>query len=205
MIIHNTYRPGSKRLAKDPSRTFSNNRPGLVLIRHGRIQGYEEKRFIGQTEVPLDPLGRQQACFWKQHIANIHFDRVYSSRLSRCRETAEIICPDTVSIPAAPLNEIHMGDWDGLKFSEIKNKHPQKFKQRGEHMDRFRPENGESFQDLSNRVLPFFIRLQTVSKRVLVVTHAGVIRVLLAHILGLPLKKIFKIRLEYGQIFFLDW
>ena len=64
-----------------------------------------------------------------------------------------------------------------------------------------RPPDGESFEDLNTRVFDFIKSLQIVdSQLVVLVTHAGVMRVLMAHAQGLPLEKAFDIKLDYGAV-----
>lgn len=107
-------------------------------------------------------------------------------------------------INADALNEIHMGEWDGKTFEEIKARYPEEFIKRGEYPDTYRPPDAESFQDLSNRVLSFFNELLArKNEKILVVTHAGVIRVILCHLLNLPLKNLFQIKPAYGELFIL--
>ena len=102
------------------------------------------------------------------------------------------------------LNEINMGAWDGKTFDQIKTDHPMEFKKRGNCIDTFRAPGGESFYDLSCRVIPFFNqRITNVAEKILIVTHAGVIRVILCHILNLKLADLFQIKVFYGQLFVL--
>ncbi len=72
-------------------------------------------------------------------------------------------------------------------------------------MDTFRAPLAENFHDLSSRVLPFFDRcVHKRREKILIVTHAGVIRVILSHILNLELKNLFQISVPYGELFVLQ-
>nr|NJM01717.1 histidine phosphatase family protein [Desulfobacula sp.] len=176
----------------------------IFLLRHGRIQGYEEKRFLGAIDTDLDDEGVRQALYWQAAFSDFPPDRVYSSLLQRCDKTARRIAGTIPVIHSPALNEIHMGDWDGRTFSEIKALYPEEFIKRGETLPFYRPRGGESFQDLSDRVLPFFNDITASKKgRVLLVTHAGVIRVILCHMLNLPLRDLFQIKPAYGELFIL--
>lgn len=134
----------------------------------------------------------------------MNIETIYTSGLTRCRHTATIISEDRTVITHPALNEIHLGQWDGRTFEEIKQQDPDGFKQRGEHLDTFRPPDGESFLDLQKRVLPFFHQCLPEPGTPLFVTHAGVIRVILCHVTGLQLKHLFQIRMAYGQLFVLE-
>lgn len=204
MKILNRFRPGSKPLQANPSKQFSNTHPCIFLLRHGQIQGHETRRFIGQTDVPLDETGVTQALFWKNAFAKVQFDQIYSSNLSRCRDTVALICPGKKIHIDERLNEINMGTWDGESFEHIKKTSPHLFLQRGEQIDSFHPPKGESFNDLKTRAAPFFeAREQTLQSPTLVVTHSGVIRVMICHYLGMAPKQLLDVKLGYSHLFLL--
>jgi len=79
------------------------------------------------------------------------------------------------------------------------------FQKRGERIFTFRPPGGESFKDLYKRVSPFF---ETLKKKVkaptLVITHSGVIRVIVCLTLGMDPGQLLNIKLKYGELFLLD-
>jgi probable phosphoglycerate mutase len=178
----------------------------IFLLRHGQIQGSEKKRFIGRTDVHLDQTGIQQALYWKKAFSSVGIETIYSSSLERCTHTAGVIANGKQITTVPALNEINMGDWDGKSFDDIKQSLPREFENRGQMIDQFRPPRGESFQDLQERVWSFFETLrEKQAGRILVVTHAGVIRVLMCNIMGLHLKEIFKVKLVYGQLFMLSF
>jgi len=210
MKILNSYKLGSKRLQEDLSSRYSAEKSLLFMLRHGQIQGHEKKLFIGgRTDIPLDHVGKAQALDWQKAFSEIRFDAVYSSELKRCRDTAALICPEQ-NIQIDPrLNEINMGTWDGKSFDEIRESMPMEFERRGRQIDHFRPPGGESFQDLFERVSPFFNgcikrhHSQQLS-RILVVTHAGVIRVMACILLKINPNKLFEIRMDYGHLFLIS-
>jgi len=216
MKILNSYEPGSKRFQADLSSQYSKNDSLVYLLRHGRIEGYGTKRFIGQTDVLLDDLGKSQAKTWHKALNSVHFNAVYSSSLKRCCQTVQLVCPKQNINIDNRLNEIDMGSWDGKTFDEIKKNNLEAFKKRGREIYQFRPANGESFKDLSARIFPFFNSLETAGlnneithgqekpcSNILVITHAGVIRTLICHILEMNPEDLFKIKLVYGKLFVL--
>ena len=160
MKILNSYEPCSKRFQADLSSLYSKNDSLVYLLRHGRIEGHGTKRFIGQTDVFLDDIGKSQAKTWNKALNSIHFNAVYSSSLKRCSKTAQLVCPNQNINIDNRLNEINMGNWDGKTFDEIKKNNLEEFKKRGREMYQFRPANGESFKDLSDRIFPFLTLLK---------------------------------------------
>ncbi len=174
----------------------------IYLLRHGEIEGAENKRFIGQADIPLSMKGLIQAEYWKKRLSALSFEKVYSSDLLRTKKTAKIISNHSKNkiILSKKLREINLGNWEGKLVSEIRLKFPDEWKKRGEDIAYYRTEKGECFSDLQNRVLPYFKKLVTNKKNLLIVTHAGVIRVILSNIMDIPLKDLFTIKLNYGAL-----
>jgi broad specificity phosphatase PhoE len=68
------------------------SRKKILLLRHGAIEtGSDEKRFIGQADLPLSDVGRQQARYWSACLDGVSLAPIMASDLSRCQETARII------------------------------------------------------------------------------------------------------------------
>ena len=194
--------PGSNQLPADLSGKFSDKGPLLFILRHGQIEGHGTRRFIGCTDIPLDDTGREQARRWQVPLAAIRFKQVYTSALTRCRETAAIACPGSTPVIDRRLNEIDLGDWDGQEFEYIKINHPDLFEQRGRDIYGFCPPAGESFNDLVHRVSPFFSELP-LSSHTLLVTHAGVIRAMRCFWAGEKMQTLLTFKTHYAQLFVL--
>lgn len=171
----------------------------VYLLRHGDCRQDEIKRLIGQTDVPLNPNGRAQASRWQRELADIRFTRVFSSDLDRSVETALIVAGTSAPVRALPLlREINLGTWDGLSVDEVRRLYPAEYEKRGGDPVSYRTPGGESFADLAARVVPLFEEIAgSTTGNVLVVGHAGVNRVILCHLLGMPLADLFLIRQDY--------
>jgi probable phosphoglycerate mutase len=92
-----------------------------------------------------------------------------------------------------------MGSWEDLPMEEAKRLFPDEYTKRGEDPAEYRIPGGESFSDLRGRVVPLFEELiQRQDGPLLVVGHAGVNRVLLCHLLGMPLENLFRLGQDYG-------
>jgi probable phosphoglycerate mutase len=128
--------------------------------------------------------------------------RVLCSPLSRCRDSADILTAAIGCGPArivADLAEIDLGLWEGLSTSEVEARFPGQYAARGQDLAGFRPEGGESFNDLQQRSWPVLEQAAgTTIEHVALVTHAGVNRVLLCRILGMPLARMFSLQQDYG-------
>ena len=181
----------------------------ILLLRHGDIGAdTDEKRFIGQTDLPLSDMGRHQAHYWRHCLAEASPDHIIASDLRRCMETALIIAAER-GIPVTPraeLREILLGKWDGMTFRRVRDHWPDAFQNRGRDLARFRPPGGESFLDLQQRVIPPFEQavLRT-GKLILIVAHAGVNRMVLCHLLGMPVENLFRIAQDRGAMNLIDW
>ena len=175
----------------------------IYLLRHGEIPTFQPRRYIGRQTLPLTPEGRAQMERMAEFLSTHSIDRVVSSPLARCLQGAEIIKEKLGIIPqiSPELAEIDLGSWEGLTVAEVRERFSGQYEARGKDIAHFRPDGGESFQDLLDRAWP---ALQTISslanERIAVVAHAGVNRVLLCRILSIPLTDLFRIDQDYGCV-----
>lgn len=168
----------------------------IYLIRHTQT-ATDTGVCYGQSNVAL-------ADSFPDEMANLHdklpeFNedcKVYSSPLTRCLQLAETFS-DTVSTDPR-LQELDFGAWEGKRFDQIEADALQHW------MNNFvtaAPPNGENFEDLYRRAGEFWQDLlATGAEQVLVITHAGVIRALLARALNLPLANSFQLRIDSGSV-----
>jgi molybdenum cofactor cytidylyltransferase len=183
----------------------------VYLVRHAEPEGPGGRRYAGQADPPLGPRGEEQAGRLAGRLMALTggacFDAVHSSDLQRCLRTAEIATEDCGTlIHAHPwLREIDVGLWEGLTWEEARQRYPAESGARERDVIGVPFPEGESFADVRGRVVPPFERLLEDSRvaghrRVLVVGHKGVNRVLLAHFHGLPLEDIFSIEQDFCAV-----
>lgn len=174
----------------------------IYLVRHGKIQLQDEqRRYIGQLDLPLAAEGVRQAQCLQKRIDRTEFSAVICSDLTRSRQTAEIIAKhkEVPIMPRADLREISLGQWEGLTFAEVERQYPREFEARGMDIGYYRVPGGESFADCGRRVVAAFQEiLGTVTGDILLSGHAGVNRLLLCQVLGLPLTNLFRLGQDYG-------
>lgn len=178
----------------------------IYLLRHGEIDAGPGRRFIGQTDLPLNGSGRRQAREWREALKGLPWKGVFCSDLARSRETAGIIAGAGAACHfLKALREISLGAWEGAPMAEIRLRFPDQWAARGEALDTFRPPGGESFADLEGRVIPAFMKLSEFPDGpLLVVGHAGVNRVILCRLLGVPLANLFRLEQDYGGLTLID-
>jgi broad specificity phosphatase PhoE len=163
----------------------------LVCVRHGRTAWNAVRRFQGRTDVPLDAEGRAQAQALAVHLAGECFDFALSSDLSRASATAAAIgaaCGVVVE-PEPRLREMQFGSWEGLTWSEITARTPALTGQSPTAPAIYRPDDGESFDEVSERIRPVLAEVTARlgrHGRALLVSHAGVMHALLRVALDEP-------------------
>ena len=91
----------------------------LILIRHGTTQGNLEKRFVGVLDVPLAPQGEELARRVSPTLPRV--EHIYRSPLLRCRQTAQLLWPDTEMTVIQGLRETDFGPFEGKNHQELKD------------------------------------------------------------------------------------
>ncbi|NLR94470.1 histidine phosphatase family protein [Flammeovirga agarivorans] len=126
------------------------------------------------------------------------YDAIFCSPLSRCLKLSKALHLEGVRLDKR-LMEFDYGDWEGKKWEDIPQEKLQPW------MDDFvnqKIPNGESLRDIFHRVEEFITTLRTADyKKVLLVTHGGVIRCLWASILEIPLQNLFKVPVGFHEKF----
>ena len=100
----------------------------LVLVRHGQSQWNLENRFTGWVDVPITPLGEEEAHRAGRELKGIHFDLAFTSVLQRAQQTLKIILdelgqPDLPTEKDQALNERHYGDLQGKDKKAIRDQY----------------------------------------------------------------------------------
>lgn len=172
----------------------------IDLLRHGEPVG--GRRYRGQTDDPLSEKGWQQM---RRAIAGRSgWDVVYASPLRRCAEFASEIS-EALSLPLTldpRLMEIGFGAWEGKTAEELRRDDPQCVERFWLDPVTHRPEGAEPIADFCERVQAASrdILAAHTGKRVLVVGHAGVTRMMICLALGSPPEHMFRIQVENAGI-----
>ena len=164
----------------------------LVLVRHGVTDATTGKLFsggLGSTNPSLNDEGRDQARATGEWLAPMAetFDALVTSPVRRTRETAEILAKflDLEVTEEPGLAEMEFGSWDGLSFTEVREKWPDELSAWLGDLDSA-PHGGESFRSVEKRVLEGKDRLLAAyaGQTVVVVSHVTPIKTLVAEALG---------------------
>ncbi|MFT3731568.1 MAG: histidine phosphatase family protein [Hyphomicrobium sp.] len=168
-------------------------KPGILLylIRHGETDWNRESRYQGQRDIPLNAVGREQARrhgeILKQFMPAITAFDFVASPLQRAQETMRLVRgaigldPDGFRI-APEIAELSYGYWEGELAAELPLKDPEGVAGKASDPYGWRPRDGESYQDLEQRVSGW---LATLSSDTIAVSHGGVSRVARGALLGI--------------------
>ena len=91
----------------------------ISLFRHGRTDANDRGQYIGTTDFPLNDRGRSELLDKTDRYVYPKVQRVYTSPLQRCTETAEILFPDREIVVAEDFRELHFGKFEGRTAEEL--------------------------------------------------------------------------------------
>ena len=165
----------------------------LYLIRHPEPTGASGICY-GRTDLPAPPSALDSLATRVRAVGP--FDRCLTSPLSRCESLARRLADDV--IVDARLTEINFGAWEGLPWDSIDRAD---FDHWADDYVNRRVPGGESWADVRDRAESFLDDLRASSNdRVAVVTHAGVIRAVLAIVLGIALEPTWRVAVPFGCV-----
>ena len=176
----------------------------LILVRHGETTGSSSVRYWGATDVPLSEKGLEQAASLRKRLAGEDLQAAYCSELCRAVRTAEEItrgCGLNVA-RCAGLNEVNFGKVEGYTAEEIKAAYPEFYRDWAKWDPHMAFPGGESVSEFQARVSGFIklLRKNGAEGNVLVVAHAGSLRMLICNLLELPLSYWRKLKLDLASV-----
>ena len=168
----------------------------IDLLRHGEPVG--GRRYRGQIDDPLSDQG------WQQMRAAVverrDWDVIYTSPLRRCAEfAAELAARHRLPLTSDPrLREIGFGSWEGRTADDIRGQDPQRIERFWRDPVANRPEGAETIADFHARVSEAWREMLAAhpGKRILLVGHAGITRMVLSLVLDSPPQHMFRIQVE---------
>lgn len=178
----------------------------LLIVRHALAAPQEDLRLPG-LDLPLLPEGREQAQALANRLQPLNPTAIYSSDAQRARQTGEIIAAAChAELHLLPeLREIDLGEWSGQTFAAITAHDPlaaRWFKDPSGGA----PPGGEAAEAAAARVRAVFANVaQGQAERVVIVGHAGSLRLALAEGLGMPLSAYWRLRLDCAGLSSVSW
>ncbi|HEY3931771.1 MAG TPA: histidine phosphatase family protein [Verrucomicrobiae bacterium] len=176
----------------------------LLLIRHAEVELRYQSVFGGRIDMKLSERGHVQAKKLAKFLRDKKFDAIYASPMKRVQQT---FAPSRKHHPVKPiifpdLREIDFGDWTGFGWDTVREKFGI---QPYEWLDKIElgvVPNGESTVHFRTRVEPCLHKIirKNRGKTVAIFCHGGVIRMMLAILLDLPLPKTAAFEIEYTSV-----
>ena len=161
----------------------------LFLVRHGRTGWNKEQIFRGTKDVPLDAVGREEALMVGERLNGEGLRAVYSSPLSRAKETAEAIARfHSLEVQVmAGLNDLNFGEWEGLSLLAVKKQYPDLYHQWLQTPHQVVFPGGEGLDAVRSRAMKVVEEIieRHPQETVALVSHRVVLKVLICALLGL--------------------
>jgi len=202
----------------------------LIVVRHGVTEWNEDGRYQGHQDVPLGEKGRQQARRLAARLQHERITAAYCSDLKRASETAELALGEREAplIHTPELREMSFGEWEGLRAPEIAARFPEVWSRWVRDPSEVTPPGApESLAGVQRRVVALYESLRSGPASegggndlfthgaagreadsddgtVLFVSHGGIIRSLLAHLMGLPLSLYWRFSIRPASLSILD-
>lgn len=177
----------------------------LLVVRHGKTDWNAESRVMGHRPIPLNETGRAQARHLREWLHGIEIHAAYTSPMKRAVQTAEIALEGRNGFKIEldeGLSEIDYGDWVGLTFDEVEKQFPDSHNDYRYRTSIAKIPGGEAVVDVQKRIVATVerIRQKHDGQRVLIVSHADVIKSLFGHYLNFSLDQLQRIGCDNGSI-----
>ncbi len=163
----------------------------IYIVRHGETEFNRDRKLQGQCDSPLTQNGIEQAKLIRKELESIYFDAVFSSDLLRAQKTAEIInLEKKLAITTSHyLRERSYGPLEGKSYEDFGKEYQKLWKEYENlsYKERFKIKiapDVESEEEAVSRYITFLreIAVSHLGKKVLVVSHGGIMKSLLFHI-----------------------
>jgi phosphoserine phosphatase len=175
----------------------------IFLVRNAATDWNRDKRVVGRREIGLSEAGIAQAEALSERCAKLDIGEVLSSPLVRAMETAERIArPHQLEIARDPrLTDFHAGRWEGMKHAEVSASDDYK-RFLANPLAQAIPA-GERLTDARDRLVSSVAQAladNELGASILIISHAGPLRLLLAHYLGMDLANFHRLRLSTASV-----
>jgi len=181
----------------------------FCLIRHGQTDWNLAGRYQGQSDVPLNEAGRDQAYELAYQLQSQSFKAIYSSDLKRANETAEIIATSLhLPVMLEPrLREINQGEWEGQLVDAIKVRYAELWQLRTVNPSNVCPPGGETVGEVAKRVVEALddIARACPNTNVLIVTHGFALATIICKVYAIPLGQAYHVIPDNAEPVWVNW
>jgi len=181
----------------------------LLLVRHAVPVDDARGRCYGRLDLGLSPEGEAQAAELVRALEGAQLDAVVSSPARRAVDTALPLAePRGLEVEILDgLGELDFGEFEGKTYDEIAATHPELYARWMEEPTSVRFPGGESYDDLRRRAEAVVAHLREAyaGQCVVVVTHGGVVRAVVAGMLDVPPGRIFRLGVDYASVTVVEW
>lgn len=167
----------------------------IVFVRHGRTRINQEGRYGGFLDTEISKEGIEEIKRLREYLSGVEFDMVYASPLKRTVLSAEILRDSWIVDDR--LREMNFGIFEGLSHKEASIKYTNEMDMWGKDYINYRIPQGESLKDVYDRTVSFIGSINKDAKRILIVTHGGIIGCALSSIFMGP-EDFFRFRIVHG-------
>jgi len=173
----------------------------LTLVRHAEVEEKYQGCYNGHNEIDLSKNGHIQAKELCEILDFLKFDRVFCSDTFRTKETLKHSLHVDKTIYTKELREKSWGKHEGMSFDEIISQDEIKYEN---FLQWIKALDGENHQEYIERIRKFFLEylISLDEENILVVTHSGVIRVLMSIVHDISLQEAFSIKIEHAKPLF---
>jgi 2,3-bisphosphoglycerate-dependent phosphoglycerate mutase/probable phosphoglycerate mutase len=184
-------------------------RTSVWFVRHGQTHFNQQQRYQSWSDSPLTSYGQQQAAALARRLQRLPFDVALVSPVGRTQATAATLLAErpTTQLVASPAwAETHHGRWEGLTYREVLARFPQEARARFASGADGKAQGGESLREVAQRIEQAWADvLHTYpAGRVLVVTHATPVQLVLCYVSGLSPEQHWRWRIDLGSVTCLD-
>lgn len=179
----------------------------IILVRHGETEANHKGIYSGWTNYDLTTKGKKQAEKLGKILKNENIDDIFVSPLKRVKDTAQVIANELdkdINIIES-LKELGFGIFEGKTNKELQTEYKEDYDKWVNDYINYKIPEGESLQELYDRVDEFLKTLTNTDKTYLVVTHGGVIRTIITILLNMDLEKMWNFKTSPGSLIEIEY
>jgi broad specificity phosphatase PhoE len=178
----------------------------ILLVRHGQTDWNVAGRIQGQSDIPLNQIGINQANIFAERFNGDHYEAVFSSDMQRAIQTAHIIA-ERLNVPVFTdkrLREVNHGRWEGMFIKDLLDNHRHEYEAFRNDPINSRPPGGETLSEAAGRMEAAVTTaaVQFPTQRIVLVSHGLALAVLLCKVKKIPLHQsnLFKLNNCAGEL-----